>query len=669
MTLLLAGGLVLLWTAIGFPWVGLFARKSHLPIPLTMAVSPVVGVTAVMLSGIMLGRLGLYGFELALLGASTATAYIALIYSVRSASSSGMAYLGLLAVSGFGALVVRSRPIEFLFQTGDMGEYVNNAIALSDGRGLAGGFPPGFSSALAFSYSLGGIDALAATIPALALVTLGGVLFVGYQLGLRLVTLFVVGAFLAVQIHFLWFGMFPVSESLFAAVAMGGFALAIRSVASRSQGLAAMAGLVIGSLVFVRGDGPVTVVALALGALALVYLSRHLMRIAVSFITAAAVTSTLAFGYLIRYHHEYMVNRQLSVFVPGAVFDRLRDSFVFNGSYGSLVFWAIAGLVGSVVASTLARAIVPVKGARPAARTVAVAAAALLAVGSVTAFAALSAPATLLDAVVRAGPLFILAAVLSVFVLGLLAFKRRGVAILLFAVGIAMALPLGMHALRIPRPLGHTYYLYWDRYLYSVSIPTMVVLIIVALSVVLRNSAKRGLTSRMTMGFGWILALMLAASTILGLDQAIAVNRERMFGGAFGVLDEIASATRPSDTSPVYYVGGELPDGWFFPNTFRAIGLPLLQTFGVEFVNLPDDPFGKDPTLKETLAEIAETGQPATMVYVRDCDIDCQAYGSGVDESNSGTWRYRYRVPVNSGMSRLSSWSIPWLVIDVVVEP
>lgn len=670
MSSLLALALLVLWTVIGVPWVILSSRRSVLPVPLTIAVSPAVGVVIVMLTGVLFGRMGLYGFAWALILVVTAAGYLGVARLVRRPSATGTRLLVVIAASGLAALVFRSSPIEFLFQTGDMGEYVATGIRLAESGIPSRGFPPGFSSTLAFSFALGGLPVLSSTVVALSLVTLGALLFVGYQLGLRTAALLVVGLFVALQIHFVWFGVFPVSESLFAAIAMGGLALAMRALAVRSSWLSALSGLVVGSLVFVRADGPAYVVALSIGALALAALSRPFTPIAVSFMQTAAITSSVAFGYLIRYHHEYMVDRQLTDLAPRALFTPLRDTFIFDGSLGTLVFWTIAGISGAVVARVLAMAVSPDPNPASARRTSLLAVVGVIAIGLVSAFAVLSAPRTYLDLAVRAGPLFVTAAVLSATLLGLLALRRRTAAVLILAVGAATALSLVIHALRFPNSPDHAYYLYWDRYLYSVSIPAMLVLIVVAISVLQVARFEDSRISQLAMGASWILLILLAANTFLGIDQAMAANRDHMFGDASDALESTASAIHRSGEVAVYYAGGDLPEGWFFPNTFRAIGLPLLQTYDVPFVNLPSDPFGGDPTLDTVLSDIAEIGDVAAVVQVQACDSDCQVHGLGTDSAGSEQWLYRYRVPVNSGMRRLPAWSDPWLEISVfVVNP
>jgi hypothetical protein len=61
----------------------------------------------------------------------------------------------------------------------------------------------------------------------------------------------------------------------------------------------------------------------------------------------------------------------------------------------------------------------------------------------------------------------------------------------------------------------------------------------------------------------------------------------------------------------VYSGDNGKPRAWFYPNTYRAFGLPLRQSFGRDVLGLPNEALGKDAvyTPASALAALQAEGQ------------------------------------------------------------
>src|SRR5262249_8192727 len=125
------------------------------------------------------------------------------------------------------ALVLRTRPSYFIFETGDMGEYVNRANRVAQGAPLLQSFPHGFTMYLASSNALFGQAQTVAGLPALGVTFVLGAIAVARALTWRWGAL-VVGAVVALQTVPVWFSLFPVSESLYAVFMIGALYFHVR---------------------------------------------------------------------------------------------------------------------------------------------------------------------------------------------------------------------------------------------------------------------------------------------------------------------------------------------------------------------------------------------------------------------------------------------------------
>src|SRR4051794_18983022 len=165
------------------------------------------------------------------------------------------------ALIGLGALVfvlvalrIRHAPSYFIFQTGDMGGYVNTANILRRSGGPYGTQPQGFTLFLRETNLLLGRANTVAGLPALGAALLLGA--VAFERALRLHIVAAIGIAVILLVHpvAVWFSLFPVSEALFAVLLLALLYFVLLTRATGSTAYAVIAGLVVGSLLLVRGE-------------------------------------------------------------------------------------------------------------------------------------------------------------------------------------------------------------------------------------------------------------------------------------------------------------------------------------------------------------------------------------------------------------------------------
>ena len=122
---------------------------------------------------------------------------------------------GLVVVVGI-ALAFRQGPSYFIFATGDMGEYVNDANLLAILGHLSASFPHGFTLFLGGTNLLLGPAKTVAGLPALGAMLALGACAYARAAGLHPLAALGIAALVAVHPVAVWFSLFPVSESLYA---------------------------------------------------------------------------------------------------------------------------------------------------------------------------------------------------------------------------------------------------------------------------------------------------------------------------------------------------------------------------------------------------------------------------------------------------------------------
>ena len=501
---------------------------------------------------------------------------------------------GLVVVLGI-ALAIRQGPSYFIFETGDMGEYVNGANVLAHAGTLTASFPHGFTLFLSGTNLLLGRAHTVAGLPALGVLLALGSFAYARVVGLHPVAALGIAALAAANPVTVWFSLFPVSETLYATLLIAALYFVVQARATRSNAYAVIAGLVLGLMLLVRGNAMLfaPIVVLVLLASAAVDDERT-VRVQRTFSVVALGALAAAYAYDVHYPRTYFVQTQLREMLPHSIFRAADRVHLFQASV-PLALVALAGIaavLGAVVLVT--RHVRPRVVDRPetfwralyvAALVVTLAALAVMQHGGLT------------DALARWGVVLVVLALV-----GLVALVARpgryldgGDGWLLLLVVCAFSL---LFAKRVHLSKPHAYYLYYDRYLFSEVLPAALVLGAVGLHLLV-DAWVSAVRSRVVVVRVAVAVVCVAAvvAFVPSLKETHRITRYPLFGDSYQTLHRIDELTRTKDAGPgaiVYSAGPTPPAGWFFQNTYRAFALPLAQTFGRHMIGMPVDPFASD---------------------------------------------------------------------------
>ena len=496
-------------------------------------------------------------------------------------------------VVGLVGLWSRQRPVYFLFQYTDFGEYVNRANLVAEGGSDGVWFLPGFTIGLAETNLLLGESRSVSLLPFLGVMVLVGVAATARRLGASVTAVAATSLILSVHVIPSWFAQLPTSEGLFAVLLLG-FILTTHT-AIGSQLYTPVPAIFVFLLTITRVDAygfPVLLAVLLIGACGLATETR---RATASVATWSLVSWWAAMVWIFRSRYEYGIEysvSSISDFPSVEVLDRLR-------SIPSLGIMTLA--VGGVALAL-----------GPATRRWGHKAAGLgSAVGLSTAVAGAIAVLYigsngLREALGRYGflPGLIIGIGLCVLLVGAVRpTPHRPTIALLLGLGSMFAV---LYAFRFPEPKFHAVFLYYDRYLFSVLFPVAAIAMALGLSFI---GERVEMLSR---DRSWIPRLATCAIAAVAGTQAFqsgAILRERGFHAEAYERLEAVAALVPEGTPLLW--SGIPPEilvaqwGFFFDNSFRIFALPLEQTFNLTVANGPSDPFGPDPV--PTTEEILET--------------------------------------------------------------
>jgi hypothetical protein len=518
----------------------------------------------------------------------------------------GLATLALIIV----AVRIRHAPSYFLFQTGDMGGYVNGAnILLVKGGTSLGRQPQGFTLFLRETNLLLGKANTVAGLPALGAIMLLGVVAFARTLKLHVAVALGFAFLIAVHPVMVWFSLFPVSEALFAPLLLALFYFVVRARTEQSSTYAVMAGVIAGALLIVRGE------AMLLAPILLVV-----------FLASAAVDDDDTAAI----HRRFTIAALVSLFAA-YVFDVQNSNEYFNGQLRHLLpkflyrFADRANLIEIsiplIVAGVLALALVLGAGwlvtryARP--HTLSRpqvfwwCAYGVVIVGAVAISTSFWKVNGLGAALWRWGPLLLVLVAVGV----LMVVYRPGKYLdatcgLLFLLVIAVYGVLFTRRVPIPKPQAN--YLYYDRYVFSEILPAALLFGAIGLQVMVTFAERIVSTSRalrIAVVTGVIAVLVIAL--IPQEHETGRITKFRLLGSSYHALQTIDTLTRSHGEGPVVYSGsGTRTPNWTFQNTYRAFALPLAQTFNRQVLGFPVEHQAKDETFKPAgaLAELERNG-------------------------------------------------------------
>lgn len=514
------------------------------------------------------------------------------------------------------ALWARRQPINFVYQTGDMGEYVNNANQIARGDRLGPSFPHVFSTVLAAIRAVWGYSHTTVFLPALGAILAIAPIAVARQLQASLPVAGLAGLVVAVSPFTVWFGIFPVSESLMAVLFLGAFLALLAGIRSDSPRLAILAALLVGCAAFTRGTGLVLALIPLLTLPFTCYAGpiRSLggdaptnessgRRIAAAFTLTSAAAVALAATYNFWTIHPYMM---------------LQVRLIGGEDFPSIPAWLVAIVGAAYFMAVVALVRRGLRRSTPISwfRWLPVA----LAVAAVAAHVVVMNNSGLLNALDLFGwPLIIPAAVGLIGLWPTTRWPTIPPVIGIQLVGIG-AIGTVLYADRLPEERYHSFWQYWERYTFSEVMPVAIFLMAVGMAtaefailvgvprLMRKVPAENESESVPARWVVWIGASALAIVTILWARPQIAeINRYEFFGDSDKVVSEIASEI---GDEPAYWSADKLSSAWFFPNTYRAFAAPASAAFGSDFQNLGGiGPFDDDPN--PSIQEAARAGNAA----------------------------------------------------------
>ena len=560
----------------------------------------VVGVVVEMLVAIVLLHAGHYSpwtvLVATVLVVGAATAAIrrfggpAAARSSRGGLEAALIGLGTL-VFVFVALRIRHAPSYFIFQTGDMGGYVNTANILRRTGGPYGTQPQGFTLFLRETNLLLGRANTVAGLPALGAGLLLGAVAFARALRLHIVAAIGIAVILLVHPVTVWFSLFPVSEALFAVLLLALLYLLLRTRAKGSTAYAVIAGLVVGSMLLTRGEAVLFAPILTLLLLASAAVDDEpTARVQFQFSMVALVALVAAYAYDVTYAHIYfrgqlrhLLPHFASRFAERAKLEHFSVALVVAGVVALALVLGLTGLVRRFARPRLVE--------RP-----------LLfwrwAYGAVVVLALLTLLTFHLDGLTdtwtRWGAVLLILVVIGGA--GVVAQPGRYIDVacgwlLLMVIGVFVVL----FARRVPHPKVQTYYLYFDRYLFSEVLPAALPLAVIGIQMIV-DACTRWAPARVAKVAIAAIVVLVVIGLVPQVHETQRITKYRLLGHSYDALHRIDELTRSAGTpGAVVYSGSRTkPKQWFYPNTYRAFALPLRQSFDREVFGIPTAALGKD---------------------------------------------------------------------------
>jgi hypothetical protein len=513
---------------------------------------------------------------------------------------------GAMAVIIGAAVLLRTDPIYFIYQTADFGEYVNRANRIAAGGPFGEWFLDLFPATLAVpSLVFGGVHTVDA-MPLLGLLLVIGIAATSHRMGYSPWITVTVAFIAAFHILPVWYSEFPASEMLSAVLLVGLLLVLVTAITDRSTIGAVTAGA-FGFLLAIARANAVLLAPVVIGAAvaAIVLLKKEDEETTTQFVGAFFVASVLGFFYDLTFNFPYFVDHQLGLFFPEPILD-----FVgyLRSPLATVLFAVIAGAVlwGLIlIARRIARR-------ETLARWLSTATPLLL-LGGLFLFIARRALSGVYESpggkVFVLGSLLVLLAIIGI-VLGAVTFSpdypERHVVYWIATVAVIAFTALQAVRVDLPNNDVAPYYLYWQRYYLSEIFPLALLL---ALGPLERLTAD--VTGLLSPGSRWRrlapIAVAIVVMAVVGVEAVrpnVAVASGSMFSDAYETIAELDEMTSPPDDAPIIYIGSNtFPEGWFWLNTARLVALPLAETFGREVVG---NEGSREPDLQPTDEQLAD---------------------------------------------------------------
>lgn len=495
-----------------------------------------------------------------------------------------------LALILFG-LWIRRRPSYFIFQTGDMGGYVNSANILMRAHMPFGTQPHGLTLFLRETNLILGRANTVAGVPALGAILIVGTIAFARALGVHAAAALAIGFVMVVHPIPVWFSLFPVSEALFATLLIALLYFIVRARSKLSPAYAVIAGITAGSLLLVRGEAmlfaPIILLVMLASAAVDDDATTSIQR---RFTLVALVSLFASYAYDAKYNHLYF-RAQLRHLLPDVLSNFAEDARLIDLS----VFLFLAGALALALALLAVRLVTRFVRPRVVERPLlfwryAHGAVILIAVVALLTFEL----SGLSDTLSRWG-----AVLLVLVAIGIVSIAVRPGRYVDAASGLMFLIIVAVYcvlfARRVPAPKVQTYYLYFDRYLFSEVLPAALPLAAIGIRATIEACSRYAPNPRVARA---AIAVVVAIIVVGIVPQTQDTRREtkfRLFGKSYQALDRLDELTRSEGDGAVVYSGSKgRVTNWFYPNTYRAFALPLQQSFHRDVFGIPPKGLGRD---------------------------------------------------------------------------
>jgi hypothetical protein len=408
-----------------------------------------------------------------------------------------------------------------------------------------------------------------------------------------------------------WFSLFPVSEALFAVLLLALLYLVLRTRTTKSTAYAVIAGLVVGSLLLVRGEAVLFAPILTLLLLASAAVDDEpTARVQFRFTIVGLVALIAAYAYDVTYAHIYfrgqlrhLLPHFASHFAERAELEHFSLALVLAGVVALAIVLGLTWLVRRFARPRLVgRPLLFWRWAYGAVAVIAVLALLTFHLGGLT------------DTWARWG--FVLLLLVAIGGLGVILRPGRYIdagcgLLLLMIIGVFVVL----FARRVPHPKIQTYYLYFDRYLFSEVLPAALPLAVIGIQMLV-DACRRFAPARVAKVAIAAVVVLIVVGLVPQVHETQRVTKYRLLGHSYDALHRIDALTRTNGSHAVVYSGAKTrPKQWFYPNTYRAFALPLHQSFDRDVVGIPTAALGKD-----------EVYTPATALAALQADHETSGY-------------------------------------------
>jgi hypothetical protein len=529
------------------------------------------------------------------------------------------------------ALLLRLHSVNFLPWVGDMGAYVNWANAWHVRDYFVSSWPPLFGVFLSISSFFFGTANTTAAVGVSGLLLLVAIARLLQRLGVAPWVTFALTALLAVHQHAVWYSTFPSSESLNLPIFVTWALLLHASLTSERRihpWLLAAFGLSTFALALLRGSGALLLVPLALiVVLAIIVPEWRRLSGRLSLVFATGVVGAgLGYWYGVSVIPRYFVQMQIKGLLPESISSIVDAAGFFDPTPQLVAALVLLPLALAALAHVLDRRWAD-STAEPTrwSTIVPLALAAALVLGVI---ATAVVGAMTFSILLRLGPWLIVGSI-AAFALPVyrrLPAAQQMIAVLLMASNIMF---IALHTLRLGFDRGHSFYLYWDRYLVSEYLPAAVILSALAIMAILPWLIRKRLAIVAAVVAGAIAIVPAAPSLILQ-------SQDTYMAGAYDFTVDLIELQSDS-VDPIVWSGTSenAVDGFFFQNTWMAFGLPIKRSFGFDVLNASQrrDNFAPDEVLTLEALEAYALCSPNRTLTV----YETQSGGPSLDERLAGT--------------------------------